>query len=121
MGARSSGATPRVLALGAALSLALAACGAPAASAAKPRFVRGLSIALPGAPGKVLATELSGDHHPDVLVAAGDLVALRNAGDGGLVPRRLLAKPRNASAIPAATASSPPETSTATATPTTSR
>ena len=55
---------------------------ATSAGGAGPRFARGLSVALPRPPRRLLATELSGDHHPDVLVAAGELVALRNTGDG---------------------------------------
>lgn len=70
------------------------------AAAAEPRFVRGLSVALPGPPGKVVAGEFSGDRHPDVVVAAGDLVLLRNAGDGGLVRSRLLAIPKAAASTP---------------------
>lgn len=70
------------------------------AAAAPPRFVRGLSVALPGPPGKVVAGEFSGDRHLDVVVAAGDLVLLRNAGDGGLVHRRLLAIPKAAAQTP---------------------
>ena len=79
------------------LAVALALLALPgAALAAAPRFVRGLSIALPAPPGTLVAAEVSGDRHTDIVVAAGELIELRNAGDGGLKRHRLLALPPNA-------------------------